>query len=58
MKRLSLYGVKVPAELYGHLKTVADILALHTYTNESLRSARKRAVLVALEAFFKMAKGI
>lgn len=53
-KFLTLYGVKVPAPLWSVLKEVADLLALQTFTNISLKEARKRGVVVAMEAFVKM----
>lgn len=53
-KFLTLYRVKVPASLWPALKEVADILAFQTFTNISLREARKRGVVVAMEAFVKM----
>lgn len=49
-----LYGVKVPASLFNQLKAVADLLTRQTFTNISLKDARKRGVVVAMEAFVKM----
>lgn len=48
-----LYGVRVPAEKYDKIKTLTEILVGESDHREYLSDARRRCVLIALQALEK-----